>query len=83
MTQHSTVHHGGNGTTDVFRAGGRYEVHPDVDQRGNMPKTRLAHAPPSLISTTNVSGESDSNVRAPAQPKRFSYGDNNKHLPNI
>ncbi len=79
-TQFSNIHSTSNNPGDYMRPS-RLEIYLDPDQRMNVPKPRFGNPQHQNIPITN---DPDLSVKpSPAQTKRFAYGDNFTHFPNI
>ena len=78
-TQYSLGHPASNNPVDYLRPS-RLDIYLEPDPRLNAPKSRFTNTQHSNVSTIN---DSDSPVKPSPQSKRFSYGDNYTHFPNI
>jgi hypothetical protein len=73
-TQFSVGHNPSSNSLDYLRPS-RLDFYLEPDQRANVAKPRFANA--------QHANDSESSVKALPQSKRFPYGDNYTHFPNI
>lgn len=80
-TQYTSVHSTSN-QPDYLRPS-RMDIYIDPDQRMNINKPRYGINTHTTISNSNITNDSDLNIKPSPQNKRLAYGDNFTHFPNI